>query len=160
MHFYHLSTRLVSTGVLCLACCLPGCSSSSGYDQPEKLVPVTGTVLLDGAPLGGASINFVPQAGTAGLGGFAITDSSGKFDALHISNVLGLPSGSYAVTFSKLAMPDGSPIPPDLDAADAGALQVLPRHLTEVFPEQHPFMLTVTTDPQTVTYQLQSKRGR
>jgi len=56
---------------------LSGCGSSDGYD----LVPVSGTVTLDGQPLAGATISFQPAGGTAiGPSSGAVTDSSGKYE--------------------------------------------------------------------------------
>lgn len=67
-----MKTRAI-VGLLCLpfACMLVGC----GPDLPGT-VPVTGTVTLDGAPVEGATVNFLSAAGLAASGK---TDAAGKF---------------------------------------------------------------------------------
>lgn len=56
---------------------LSGCGSSEGY----SLVPVSGTITLDGQPLADATVSFQPTGGaTLGPGSAAVTDSSGKFE--------------------------------------------------------------------------------
>ncbi len=137
-----------------------GCSKANGYDAPSNLIPVTGIVTIDGQPLDYASINFIPKTGTAGLGGYAITDGDGKFTAIHLSSSEGLEPGTYEATFSKITMPDGSPVPAEMDAADAGAIQFLPQHLTEPNPGSNQHILTVTSVPQTVTFELSGKPTR
>lgn len=58
--------------------CLSGCGSSEGY----TLVPVSGTITLDGQPLAGASISFQRAGGeaTVGPGSGAVTDAGGKYE--------------------------------------------------------------------------------
>ena len=48
-----------------------------GCDRPSNIVPVTGTVLLDGKPLEGAAVLFHPEADERPAVG--ITDNLGKF---------------------------------------------------------------------------------
>lgn len=155
-----LPHRATFLTLLC-AIALSGCSnSSSSYETPEALTPLKGTVTLDGAALTGATLSFIPQNGTSGIGGYAITDESGAFEAQHQSTEHGLPPGNYAVTFSKLVMPDGNPIPEGQDAADVGAVQALPDFLSNVRPEGHPYQVTVASTPQTVQFELDSKKRR
>ncbi|MEQ9410018.1 MAG: hypothetical protein RIK87_19940 [Fuerstiella sp.] len=107
-----------------------------------------------------ATVNFLPAGGTSGTGGFAVTDVAGQFEALHYSMATGLEPGIYNLTFSRLLMPDGNPLPEGQDAADVGAVESLPRHLTEVRQDDHPYRLTVDSVPQDVTFELTSKRKR
>lgn len=134
-----------------------GCNQSGSYEKPEKLQLVSGKVQLDGKPLPGATLYFNPQSGTAGLGGYAVTDMAGEFTAIHYSQENGLQPGTYSVTFSKVALPDGSPIPEGQNAADVGATESLPPHLTEsqTVPEH---VISVTEAPVTVEFQLTSQR--
>jgi hypothetical protein len=88
---------------------LAGCSGSSGN---PNLVPVTGSVTLDGQPLAGASVAFVAAGDTAGAGGVGITDESGKYHLAHFREGTGAEPGEYKVLISKIVLPDGSPIPP------------------------------------------------
>jgi hypothetical protein len=64
--------------VALVAMCLSGCGSSEGY----SLVPVSGTITLDGQPLAGASISFQRAGGdaTVGPGSGGVTDASGKYE--------------------------------------------------------------------------------
>jgi hypothetical protein len=66
-----------------LAMMVVGCGSGS------KVVPVSGTVTLDGKPLPNAHVAFQPEAskGTqnAGVGSYGVTDASGKY-SLHTAD--------------------------------------------------------------------------
>lgn len=88
----------------CLAaalCLLAGCDSDLG------LVPVTGTVTLDGEPQANKSLIFTPQSGE-GTRASAITDASGKYELLAIlsdttSDMMGAKPGRYKVTVFEAA---------------------------------------------------------
>ncbi len=76
---------------------LAGCG-----DGRPSLVPVSGTVTLNGAPLGEAQLGFEPD----GIEGYsrpssAITDSSGKFIVGTYDKADGIPKGKYKVTVFK-----------------------------------------------------------
>lgn len=71
-----------------------GCNRS-GLD----LVPVTGEVTFNGAPVVGAGVIFVPSQG--GLPGMAVTDAEGQFE-LKTANEEGAKVGPYQVTISKI----------------------------------------------------------
>jgi hypothetical protein len=106
-----------------------GCGRG-GPSVPSNLVAVAGAVMMDGKPLPGASVSFLPREQTKGTGGFAVTDGEGKYEVRHPSNEPGIEPGTYTVVFSKLAQPDGSPIPPGKDAADVDAREQLPPKFT------------------------------
>ena len=106
-----------------------GCANSQ-REVPAELVEVAGTVTIDGEPASGVTVNFVPKQGTTGQGASGVTDDAGHFTLTHLSQSPGIEPGTYQVLFSKMAMPDGSPIPPGKDAADVGASQMLPPKLT------------------------------
>tara|TARA_R100000789_G_scaffold100375_1_gene110180 strand:+ start:29926 stop:30381 length:456 start_codon:yes stop_codon:yes gene_type:complete len=145
--------------IVCLAVITAvGCSAEKSDNIPELLIPVTGTVQMDGKPLGGTAVKFLPQGDTKGKGGYAITDASGNFEAKDYSMAEGIEPGVYNVTFSKIAMPDGNPIPEGQTAADVGALEILPPHLTAVNPDNMKYMLTVESEPISIDYKLSSKR--
>ena len=48
-------------------------------NQP-KLVPVSGAVTLNGKPLAGATVEFVPTGSTHGTGAYGCTDKTGKYE--------------------------------------------------------------------------------
>lgn len=121
---------------LCLAT-ITGCSGSA--DEPEilsKLVPVTGSISLDGAPLAGVLVTYFPETGAADAEiAFGFTDETGNY-TLH-SQVAGhspeesqgaVPA-NYRVYITKLVMPDGAPVEgeiTDAEAEEKGAKQLLP----------------------------------
>ncbi|MFH1920920.1 MAG: carboxypeptidase-like regulatory domain-containing protein [Planctomycetota bacterium] len=119
-----MTNRTPLTLLMLLVCVVfSGCSE--GGPPPLEVYPVTGTVRLDGEPIGGVSIAFVPDGG-AGGGGFAVSDDAGKFSLKSNDQRDGVPAGKYRVLFTKMTMPDGSPIPEGEMAADVGAENSLP----------------------------------
>jgi len=91
MHRWNLAVCLVA------AAGLLGCSGGSG-DRP-KTVKAGGTVTLDGAPVEGATVSFVPQA--AGRSAVARTDSKGQFTLNTTNTIPGVMPGDYKVGISK-----------------------------------------------------------
>jgi len=71
---------------------LSGCG-----DTGEGLVPVRGTVTLDGIPLSDAEIIFRPANGRPSLGK---TDSQGKYQLRYSAEKTGVLVGTHAVTIS------------------------------------------------------------
>jgi hypothetical protein len=63
-------------------------------------------VTLDGKPVDGATVVFVPT-GTPAYGAYAITDSSGRFTLKSSETVTGAVPGGYLVQVTKL-VPDTS----------------------------------------------------
>lgn len=126
----------------CLAACLllgtwglAGCSSGTPLpDFVEKLVPVSGKLMLDGEPLAGATVVFNPDPSAAGgETAYGVTDTDGNIEVkTQIPGNTpreGIVEGRYVVTAFKLEMPDGSPVPKDMTDADAeadGARHVVP----------------------------------
>jgi hypothetical protein len=76
-------------------------SLTGGCGSKDGLVPVAGVVELDGAPLERSAVTFVPLDGTAGPGGMAITDASGRFVVYSAQGKKGMAAGSYKVTVSR-----------------------------------------------------------
>ena len=79
-----------------------GCSSKTlpPGGVRVKTYPVTGTVHLDGTPVEGLLIQFVPQSDQAKkINVSTVTDAAGKFFATTYSAKDGLPVGTYKVTF-------------------------------------------------------------
>jgi hypothetical protein len=91
---YSLNTKRVlltmfAFGMLCL--CQVGCGP--GGDQPE-LGTVTGTVTLDGQPLGGVAVVFQPDSGRPARG---MTDANGKYELTYIRQTKGTKIGPNRV---------------------------------------------------------------
>lgn len=81
---------------------LVGCGG--GTDLPET-VAVSGTVTLNGDPLEGAQISFMPASGK-GRGAFATSAADGAFSASTFSNGDGVIPGEYKVTIVKYSEPE------------------------------------------------------
>lgn len=142
--------------VFCVIGMLAGCGGQSS-EVPSDLVPVTGTVKLDGEPKANITVIFNPGKKTSGTGGYGVTDSNGKYKLMHRSNQPGVEPGEYIVTFSMMGLPDGSPIPEGKDAADVGAVQLLPEKYTNPNLEMNLTMATVKAPEVTLDYEITSK---
>lgn len=148
------------SGLLLIVAGLSGCGAA-GIQAPAVLAPVSGKVQLDGQPLAGATVYFAPRDQTGGQGAYAVTDADGAYELVHRSGQKGIEPGTYTVKFSKVAMPDGSPIPAGKDAADVEAGEVLPKHLTDPSPDTVSGVVTVPKEGGKFDFlDLKSKFGR
>ena len=148
--------RVAPLTILC--CCiglLVGCSDEVAPEEVPDLHPVSGKVTLDGQPAAGVSISLTQAGGGTGTGGYATTDSSGAYTVQHRSGAPGVPAGEYVVLFTKMAQPDGSPIPPGKTAADVMAENVLPPRYSDT--TQTEFKLAVPAGGTTKDFALTSK---
>jgi hypothetical protein len=114
---------------LILACLVIGCGAPAG-----SLVPVKGTLLVDGKPLDGVTVMLFPDAAVKNCrGGTGKTTATGTFEVTDIDqNLPGLPAGKYTVAYSRLRMPDGAAAPePGTKSANPGLVSVetFPSHL-------------------------------
>jgi hypothetical protein len=84
-----------------------GCTQASDDERPDfsKLVPVDGVVTLNGEPLVGAVVTFLPPRWGPGVGE---TDREGKY-SLKNAGHKGTPPGDYKVAISYLVSADGEP---------------------------------------------------
>jgi hypothetical protein len=139
--------------MLCLILPLMGCTRSEP-DAP-KLVPVTGTVMLDGKALAQAQIRFVPTGDTKGFGSTGTTDSDGKYALKGQRGGNGAVAGSYKVVISKRVMPDGSPPTDDKAPMESAAREILPPK----YSVSGQTSLTATVPPEggTVDFPLKSR---
>lgn len=122
-----LCVAFLTSGLLLLAA---GCGGGGLGDLPE-LVPVSGTVTLDGKPLGGVTVTFTPVGSTRGDFCSGVTDASGRYELQTQGKHKGAAVGEFKVTCSKLVMPDGSDLPADAAAADVGGGDLLPPQYSE-----------------------------
>jgi hypothetical protein len=104
--------------VASLVCVVAGCGEGVGI---SGLAPVQGKVTLDGQPLSGAQVVFVPvdPAGRASVGA---TDGDGNYEIVTNTDKGAMP-GSYRVAVSYLVRPDGSPITSVEEGMDATQLE-------------------------------------
>lgn len=87
------------------------------------LVTVSGTVTLDGSPVAGAKVTFIPTGD--GIPASGTTDAAGRYELAIGSGRLGVPPGRYAVTVSKLKVSTLAPgeAKSVADAATAGEVE-------------------------------------
>lgn len=132
-HLLQVTIAIFLTPILFTA---SGCGSTSA--EPEfvsKLVPVTGKVTLDGEPLSGVMINYLPAEGQPGGEiAFGLTDETGTYTlqtqlaGQSPEDSEGALPGNYRIYIHKLVLPDGSAVPEGLSDAEAeekGAKQLL-----------------------------------
>lgn len=144
-------------------CLVMGAALASGCDRSGGLVPVAGTVTLDGAPLEGAIVQFHPQSGVKGNGGGATSNAVGVFTLLSPQGRKGIFPGDYSVTVScrKLsakaeqqveeAQASGiTPMVPDSEMKD-----VVPKVYAK--PESSPLRVTVGATGADVPVEIDSK---
>jgi hypothetical protein len=118
---------------------LVGCG---GPPEPTRL-PVTGTVTLDGDPIGNALVSFLPEANTKTLPSFAATAPDGKYVLRAPQGQKGIEAGTYRVTVSRLLRKDGTPPPPDVPPIESDAFETLP----PMYSDPALTVLRVTIDP-------------
>jgi len=150
------SALLLST-FLCLGMVLPGCSG-------KAMLPVEGTVTLDGEPLAGAAVSFVPAEG--GRPSTGQTDDQGHFTLASYTANDGVPPGEYKITVIKLdarRQAEAAPVEEGSEAEEQtmGAMEQSVRFLTPVkysSPALTDLRVEVTPDMQPVQIELQSDR--
>lgn len=141
------------TLVSCLAV-MSGCGGGGEVedDRPDR-TPVSGTVLLDGAPIEGAVITFHTESAT-GRGANGRSDSSGAFQMGTFEATDGVLPGNYQVTVTKMSAASAasqvSEDDPNYDpnaGVDAEPKNELPAKYAD--PQQSALTITVGTEPIT-----------
>jgi len=124
--------------ICALVCCLGvGCGTSEAEYETPELVPVEGTVMINGKPEAGVVVTLSPLGTTSGQVAYGMTDDSGKFVCEYSQGGVGCPQGQYAITCSKLFTPEGKPVPEGASAADVMAKDMIPPRYRNY---QSPFM--------------------
>ena len=131
--------------VLCLAASVSGCG-----DGRPSMVPVSGSITLNGEPLAGATIGFQPQD----IEGFsrasnATSDGQGKFTVGTFGKDDGMPEGKYLVTVAKTEamgeLPDGyNEEEPEANERPVKMQSVVPLMYSN--PEESGLTVEVTSD--------------
>ena len=127
--------RFANIGMLMTTLVLLGCGDSVPAPPKQDLVPVSGTVKLDGKPAEGVLVSFVPSGSTTGQGASAVTDAEGKYALVH--NAMqkpGIAVGDYTVQLTKWVLPDGSPLPKDKAPHMVNAKNMIPERWGESAP--------------------------
>lgn len=120
--------------LLVMNCVLSGCGEGVVEPNWPDAVPCSGTVTMDGKPLSGVQVLFVPDVSTNGQGGSGTTDDAGKFTASSRDTkgeiTTGIVPGKYRVAFSRMVKADGSVWTPDPTSptgpATVGAREEIP----------------------------------
>lgn len=115
---------------------LVGCGSGAGR---LTVVPVEGVVSVNGEPVVGANVSFMPETPAQGmLSAAGTSDAQGKFK-LSAGSYVGLPAGKYKVAVTHYTMKDGSPIKSDNPMMDVNQLiaagkakQAIPRKYSDM----------------------------
>jgi len=130
-----LQLMLLSCGLLLVG---TACSSrTAGYPD---LVPVIGTVTLDGKPLGEVTVMFQPENGRASIGK---TNAEGKYELVFTEVAKGAKVGSHHVSFSQ-------EIPED----DIRATMRPPKYLNRSFDVE------VTAEPNVFDFDLAEESAK
>ena len=119
-----------------LICTVVGCG---GAPPVETLVPVAGSLMVNGKPLDGVTVTFIPEISKNNRGGAGTTGVDGSFTVTDLTqNLPGLAVGKYAVAYSRMRLPDGSapPEPKEGETVNPGVIRVetLPTHLQSPNP--------------------------
>ena len=148
-----LARRFFGPGLLAgMVLSLAGCSGGS---EVPPLVPVSGTVKINGEPAADVNVTFSPTAGAKTTGASATTGADGKYQLMHRSGELGVEPGSYGVLFSKYLMPDGSPVPAGQSPTDSGANESIPERFRS--PDTPAHTATVPAEGGTFDFELTIK---
>ncbi|MFM8890537.1 MAG: hypothetical protein ACKOTB_02745 [Planctomycetia bacterium] len=91
-------TSLVAIGLVAAAFLSAGCSKVEG----PLLMPVSGKLLVDGKPIQGITVMFLPDKskGTSGPASVGVTDAEGAFSLAAAGNRKGAVVGHHRVTAS------------------------------------------------------------
>jgi hypothetical protein len=147
----HLIHRFGTTSVLLRFCTaaivftvLPGC----GSDGPD-LVGVGGTVKLDGTPLPGAEVRFLPivEGNEPARPASAMTDETGHYSLEYTTERSGARPGKYRVYISTMqrAMPD---------------VPAVPEKIPEVYNEKTTLKVEITDEQRAFDFDLKSDAGK
>lgn len=151
----------LSLGLLVACMIAAGCSSSKTEEVPylSQLVPVSGTVKLNGQPTEYVSVIFHPvdDGGTEYYVASATTAADGSFKpstppggATNLKKYAGMLPGKYKVTLSYWKFPDGKPFNPvtsNEGPMNVGAIDVIPVNYSN--PTTTPLQVEVTAGQST-----------
>ena len=110
---------------------LVGLAAAGCGSTPDDLLPVAGTVTIDGQQASGATVAFVPVGDTKGNGGTGVADAAGRYEITTPQGKKGLLPGKYKVTVSRPLNPDGSPPDPNVPPIESRARETLPVKYTD-----------------------------
>lgn len=103
-----------------------------GRGSYEKLLPASGIVTLDGTPLVGATVAYIPIKSNQQQPSYGYTDGKGKYALKTPEGYVGVSPGEYRIVISRMVMENGSPIPPGSQTGAAEGHESIP------FPHSDP----------------------
>jgi hypothetical protein len=139
---------------------------AAGCGRSDGLVPVGGTVKLDGTPISGAVVTFHAEPGVRGNGGYGLSDASGRFALLSPQLRKGVFPGEYRITVTcRKPTPEAERRAAELVAAgltpalsDTDLKEVLPAAYTK--PDRTTLKQTVGAGGGTVDLDLDSTTAK
>jgi len=133
---------------------LAGCGGSGG-----ARVPVNGEVRLDGKPLPGVRVTFIPEKGTEGVSGFGDTGSDGRFVIADTKQGKpGLAPGKYKVIVNKGVLKNMSGEEPVGAIIESDLKDEFPPYYSS--PAETILSYTVLDDGKPIIIELESKKKR
>lgn len=150
-------------GIVVALALLPGCGGSG-----PKLVPVEGTVNIDGRPLANKSLMFTPEAGTeGGVSAGGNTDANGKYMLRAVipgvtTDQIGIPPGKYRVTVFEPLVSGDVPLETGGEAAPAITMDFNTKsEIPAVYSSETttPLVLEVPAEGGTLNVELKSTPG-
>lgn len=100
------STRIAYAGLAALTAAAIGCQS--GTAENPRTYPTTGTVTLNGEPVEGATVSYVPQG--EGQTAVGVTNAAGKYELTTFAKGDGALPGSYQVKVVKFEGAESEPV--------------------------------------------------
>ena len=146
-----IKARVYLSPFLLLLISALGCGNG-GEDLPD-VVPVTGSVTLNGEPLPGASVTFMGE----GRPCYGATDDNGTFTIKDMNGREGCPVGKYKVIISKYTKPDGSPLGDSPEEAAQGVEQLPPQYSSM---DKSTLTANVPEGGKTFDFSLEDKRKK
>ena len=135
--------------LMCLAtllCAVSGCGSEPAYTGPIR-IPLTGKVTIDGAPVGGGTISFIPTAKGNPAGGEI---SNGTYT---VSEEKGANAGPHRVEIRWLK-PTGEKVK---DSDTGEMVDVFKESIPAKFNDQSELKAEISADKKTFDFDLSSK---
>ncbi len=104
---FRIAMKTASGAAICVAVVLLSMAGCSQGDRPE-LVPVKGTVLLDGQPLEGAAVCFKPEGTRTSRG---LTDAQGRYELIYLRDIKGAAIGRHKVSVAMFSENPSTRVP-------------------------------------------------
>lgn len=137
--------------IFCLPLCvvsifsLAGCG---GADLPE-LGEVTGTVTLNGQPVEGALVEFIPDSGRPSSG---VTDAEGVYTLTYTAEASGAVTGTHTVNITTARAQQGG-------EGDEPLVEARPETIPQAYNDETTLSVEVEAGSNTHDFVLEGERG-